>query len=80
MTATASPQAAPPSPPASPEDEAGGWHWLDTAGIAAGLLLVVIVADVWTDGRVLSRPLRRLFKRDAREGGEPDASPPEQAG
>ena len=44
-----------------------GLDWgriLDAAGIVAGLLLAVIVADIWTDGRLISRRLRR-------NGGEP---------
>lgn len=32
---------------------------LDAAGIIAGVLLIVIVADIWTDGRLISRHLHR---------------------
>lgn len=68
MTATA--------PPADPAEEtaepgAGGWgRALDAAGIAAGVLLVVIVADIWTDGRLISRRLARA-RRPPQEGGAP---------
>lgn len=31
---------------------------MDTAGLIAGVILVVIVADILTDGRVISRRLR----------------------
>ena len=40
-------------------DEPRGWDWLDTCGILAGVLLVVIVADIFTDGRLISRRLRK---------------------
>lgn len=32
---------------------------LDAAGIAAGVVLVVILLDIWTDGKVISRWLTR---------------------
>jgi hypothetical protein len=32
---------------------------VDAAGIIAGALLVIIAIDVWTDGRLVSRRLRR---------------------
>jgi hypothetical protein len=32
---------------------------LDTAGLIAGALLVFIVADILTDGRLISRRLRK---------------------
>lgn len=52
------------APPATEADsgEPGGPDWgrlLDAAGIAAGVLLLVIVADIWTDGRLISRRLQR---------------------
>lgn len=49
----------PPAPTTETETELGGWNWLDTAGIIAGLLLAVIVADILTDGRLISRRLRK---------------------
>jgi hypothetical protein len=52
------------SPASNGEDEAPGWgRALDVAGIIAGILLIVICADIWSDGRLISR---RLHK-----GGEP---------
>lgn len=50
-----------PSPAAADETTAEAPAWgrlLDTAGIIAGILLLVIVADIWTDGRLISRRLR----------------------
>jgi hypothetical protein len=32
---------------------------MDTIGILAGVLLLVIIADIFTDGRVISRRLRK---------------------
>jgi hypothetical protein len=51
-------------------DEPGGVNWgrvLDAAGIAAGILLVLIVADVWTEGRFISR---RLIRQPPAPDGE----------
>lgn len=45
-----------------PETEAAGTGWgkvMDGLGIVAGILLVVIVADIWTDGRLISRRLQK---------------------
>lgn len=47
--------------------ETGGVSWLDWAGGAAAVILVVIVADIFSDGRLVSVPLRRWFAR--RQGG-----------
>ena len=50
--------------PAGDSDEAaedGGRNWgrvLDGAGIVAGVVLAVIVIDIWSDGRLISRRLR----------------------
>ena len=55
------------------EGDAAPFDWgrvLDFAGILAGVLLVVIVVDVWTDGRVVSRWLLR-------RGPAPDQQPEE---
>jgi hypothetical protein len=57
----APPQPQPPAPaPAVPDARPDPWGIvLDTAGIIAGIALVVIVIDVWTDGRLVSRRLAR---------------------
>jgi len=61
-TATPPATAAATSPPASGADEqdAGrGWGIvLDVAGVIAGLIVVFVVADIWTGGK-LSAPFRR---------------------
>jgi hypothetical protein len=58
-----------PQPDGS-EDE--GRHWggivLDIAGIAAGVILLLIVADIWMDGRLT----RRLAQR--RQPAEPEGA------
>lgn len=44
------------------ETEPAGINWgrvLDVAGIGAGVVLVFIVADIVTDGRLISRRLQR---------------------
>lgn len=55
----------------APDAAGGGLDWgrvLDAAGIVAGLLLAVIVADIWTDGRLISRRLHRGGgERDVRD-------------
>lgn len=45
-------------PEAPTEETAPGWNWVDTCGIIAGIVLVVILADVFTDGRLISRRLK----------------------
>lgn len=46
--------------PTPPEETAPDWgRLIDAAGIVAGILLVLIAADIWTDGRVISRRLHR---------------------
>jgi hypothetical protein len=58
----------------SPAGEARDWgRALDAAGIIAGVLLIVIVADIMTDGRLVSR---RLLHRNP-EAGDPGDSPAE---
>jgi hypothetical protein len=52
-----------------PDAEAPDWgRLLDAAGIAAGVVLLVIIADIWTDGKFISRYLRR--------GGEGETGDP----
>lgn len=67
MPSTETP-AKPADPPA--EDQGGGWGAMDTLGVIAGILLAVIVADILTDGRVISRRLR----------GQPKPAEPEVPG
>jgi hypothetical protein len=56
----------------APEQEAddfGRWgRVLDTAGVIAGVFLILIVADIWTDGRLISR---RLGYGQGGDPGEP---------
>lgn len=47
-----------PGPEADASDDRGLGRFLDAAGIIAGIALVVMVIDVLTDGRLISR---RLF-------------------
>lgn len=55
--------AAPPAagePAGEQEEPGGGWgRALDAAGVLAGVVLVVIVIDIFSDGRLISRRLRR---------------------
>jgi hypothetical protein len=46
------------APPAGSSEPPDWGRLLDAAGIIAGILLIVIVADIWTDGRLISRRLR----------------------
>jgi len=50
-TETAAPEAA--------EDAPRGWDWLDTCGVAAAVIVILIAADIFTDGRLISRRLRK---------------------
>lgn len=69
MADTAAPQApaAPPAQtapaaPAAETDEPAGINWgrvIDGAGILAAGILVLIVADIFSDGRLISRRLLR---------------------
>ena len=67
---------APPAPAAdteSEQDQPRDWgRVLDAAGIAAGVVLVVIVADIVSDGRVISRRLvqMRQRKEETRDPGD----------
>lgn len=54
-------------------DPAGRVQWLDWAGGAAAVLLIVIVADIFSDGRLISAPLRRWAAR--RKGGTGEQVP-----
>ena len=46
-------------PETTPEETAPDtWNWVDTCGIIAGVVLVVILIDVFTDGRLVSRRLK----------------------
>lgn len=44
---------------------------LDAAGIIAGVLLIVIVADIFTDGRLISRHLYRPPRGEGETGDNP---------
>ena len=47
--------------PATQDADTGeprGWDKMDTLGLIAGVLLVAIVADILSDGRLISRRLR----------------------
>ena len=62
-------------PATEPDNAADGQAWgraLDVLGIFAGVALVVIVVDIWTDGRFISR---RLFHA---EGGADIDQPGDQ--
>jgi hypothetical protein len=58
--------------PAEPPAEAEGPRvvWLDWMGGAAAVILAVILVDIWTDGRFISRALLRW--RDRKDGGGQD--------
>lgn len=68
--------------PAAADDQAdnqdepgGGWgRVLDTAGVLAGIVLVAIVIDIFSDGRLISRRLRREpdpDDSDSQQGQDP---------
>ena len=60
MADTESPGPGPGADDSSTSGESPDWgRLLDAAGILAGVLLIVIVADIWTDGRLISRRLHR---------------------
>ena len=46
-----------PAKPAA-EEAPSGWDAMDTLGLIAGAVLVVIVIDIVSDGRLISRRLR----------------------
>jgi hypothetical protein len=49
--------------------DSGAMRWLDWAGGVAAVVLVIIVADIWTDGRLISARLLRWRGQDPGEGG-----------
>lgn len=55
------PDTAAPAKPVKPDEgaEPGGWDVMDTLGLIAGALLIVIVIDIVSDGRLISRRLRK---------------------
>jgi hypothetical protein len=49
-----------PGADAEPTGEVRDWgRALDIAGIVAGVFLVLIIADIWSDGKLISRHLTR---------------------
>lgn len=68
--------AAEAEPQAGTEPDAAR-HWggilLDIAGIAAGIMLVLIVVDIWADGRISGRLAAR--RRPQPEQGADGAGP-----
>lgn len=85
-TATTTPPAAPPAatsaasataPAEGEQEEGGAWgRVMDGVGIAAGAVLAVILIDIFTDGRFISRRLG--WRRD--DGDQaPAEAPPEPA-
>lgn len=83
-TAAAPPQAPGPQAGAeggAPEETETDDRWgrvLDAAGVVAGVVLVVIVFDIVTDGRFVSRWLRRRGG-DELADEQPETEPTEQA-
>lgn len=60
-------------PPDGAETPDTGVNWgrvLDAAGILAGVFLILIVADIWSDGRLISR---RLLRGREQQEPAPDA-------
>jgi hypothetical protein len=55
-------------PAAAEEEPRDGWGPLDTAGLTAALILLLIGIDIWTDGKLISR---RLFKSSEAKPEEP---------
>jgi hypothetical protein len=51
----------------SAEGEGPRVVWLDWMGGAAAVILAVILVDIWTDGRFISRAIMRW--RDGKSGG-----------
>jgi hypothetical protein len=62
-----------PASPAGDGDNDDGFRWgrvLDAAGAVAGVLLIVICADILTDGRLISR--RIMARRPPAPAPEPE--------
>lgn len=63
------------------DESGGGWgRVLDTAGILAGAVLVVIVIDIFSDGRLISRRLRREPGPDTPAGQDQQDQQDQDAG
>lgn len=60
-----------PARTAEPDEQASGWDAMDTLGIIAGVVLVVIVADIVSDGRLISRRLRSRGQQPQEPASEP---------
>jgi hypothetical protein len=56
--------------PGDPREERGAGRLLDAAGIAAGVLIVLICADIWTDGKLISRRLLKVPPPQDEAAGE----------
>lgn len=56
MTSTETAPAKPAK--AEPDEQPSGWDAMDTLGLIAAAVLIVIVADIVSDGRLISRRLR----------------------
>ena len=63
--------------PAPGDAAPGGWGWLDTAGLIAGALLLVMLADILTDGRLISRRLTGRRQQQPENEGVPGDVPAE---
>ena len=77
-SAPAAAAAADDSSSGEPDSEGGGWgRALDAAGIVAGLVLAAIIIDIFSDGRLISRRLRREPPPEqAPDGQAPEAGNP----
>lgn len=72
--ASAAPAATEDSPD-GPEETGGGWgRALDAAGIVAGVVLVAIVIDIFSDGRFISRRLHREKGEGPADAPQPDST------
>jgi len=63
--------------PAPGDAASGGWGWLDTAGLIAGALLLVMLADIITDGRLISRRIAGRRQQQPETEGVPGDVPAE---